>query len=110
MARTYRLGRESFATKDLARQRVSAILNAGPIGSEVTGLDVLILYDLLALRTDKQAELQGRSVQGFVRGIQPGDMKRTRCFWAVLDNETRIHFSVYKALRLLEPDSQHAAG
>jgi hypothetical protein len=102
MGKVYRLGLETFATKGLALARISEILNAGPLESEVTGRDTLILYDLLALRTDKQAELQGREVIGFIRGTQPGKFDRTRCFWALLDKDGRLHFSVYKAVQLLK--------
>lgn len=101
MAKFYRLGLETFETKDLITARISEILNAGPLESQVTGRDTLILYDLLALRADKRAELQGCEVIGFVRDAQPGEVKRTRCFWALLDNGERLHFSVYKAVRLL---------
>jgi hypothetical protein len=105
MGKEYRLGLETFATKELAKKRVSEILNAGPLKSEVTGQDTLILFDLLALRVDKQAEVKGHTVEGFVRDLQPGKFDETRCFWAVLDNGHRIHFSVYKAVRLLQPSS-----
>ena len=109
MGKVYRLGRETFLTKDLVQARVSRIPNSGPLGSEVTGGDALILYDLLALRADKQAELQGRTVMGFARGIQPGEVKRSRCFWALVDDGEQVHFSVYKAVRLLKPSSTATA-
>lgn len=103
MDRVYRVGRRAFPTKAAVTEHVSAILNAEPIGTEVTGEDALILYDLLAARKDKLAEIGDREVVGFERGRQPGSMKRTRCFWALLDDGTKIDMSVYKAIRLLDP-------
>lgn len=105
MGRVYQLGRRGFPTKEAVTDHVSAILNAKPLGTEVTGDDALILFDLLALRKDKLAEIGGREVVGFERGEQPGSMKRTRCFWAILDDGTKIDMSVYKAIRLLEVTS-----
>lgn len=103
MGRIYRLGRRAFTTKEAVTEHVSAILNAKPLGTEVTGDDALILYDLLALRKDKLAEIGEREVVGFERREQPGSMKHTRCFWAILDDGTKIDMSVYKAIRLLMP-------
>lgn len=103
MGKVYRVGRRAFPTKAAVTEHVSAILNAASIDTEVTGEDVLILYDLLALRKDKLAEIGSREVVGFERGEQPGSMKRTRCFWALLDDGAKIDMSVYKAIRLLDP-------
>lgn len=103
MDRVYRLGKRAFPTKGAVTEHVSAILNAAPIGSEVTGEDALILFGLLALRKDKLAEIGDREVVGFERGEQPGLLKRTRCFWANLDDGMKIDMSVYKAIRLLTP-------
>ena len=103
MAKMYRVGGRDFSTKGAVTDYVSAILNAAPVGTEVTGRDTLVLFDLLALREDKLAEIGDREVVGFERGEQPGSIKRTRCFWAILDDGMKIDMSVYKAIRLLMP-------
>ena len=103
MDKFYRVGRRAFPTKAAVTDHVSAILNAEPLGTEVTGDAVLILYDLLALRKDKLAEIGDREVVGFERGYRDGKEKWTRCFWAILDDGTKVDMSVYKAIRLLDP-------
>lgn len=107
MANIYTLGGISFPTKEAVTEHVSAILNAEPIGTEVSGGDALVLFDLLGLRKDKLAEIGGREVVGFERGYRDGKEKWTRCFWAVLDDEdgTKIDVSMQKAIGLLSPNA-----
>lgn len=105
MPRHYKLGRETFPSKLAIRHRLSVILNAAPLGTEVTGEDALILFDLLDCRPDKLRQIGDRKVIGFERRMQDGEVKGTACYWAVLDDGTALDCSMYKAVRQLKPTS-----
>lgn len=102
MAKVYRVGGRDFPTKGAVTDYVSAILNAASVGTEVTGQDTLVLFDLLALREDKLAEIGERKVVGFERAYREGKENWTRCFWVLLDDGSKLDMSFYKAVRMLD--------
>ena len=101
--RSYVVGGQSFQTKDDVEAEIHRILEAGQDGTDVDGDDRAFALDLLLFREDKLEVIGSRRILRVERGPQPGKVKNTRCLWVVLNDGTRLDFSMYKAVRLLRP-------
>lgn len=95
-----------FRSIAAARERCRKILSGGRPGTEVIGDDAEFLKALLDARPDKIAEIGARQIVRFWRDVQPGPFTQTRCFYAELDDGSRVDFSFEKALANIT-EAQH---
>ncbi|MEF2549413.1 DUF3223 domain-containing protein [Aurantimonas sp. E1-2-R+4] len=90
------LGKESFNSKSAAIRRCQEILHASSGGIEIVGDDALVVAAVLAMRSDKTAEIGGRSIERFLRQKHAFP---TPCFYAELEDGTLLDFSFMKAIK-----------
>lgn len=101
----------AFPTMGAAITHAQTILYAGPPGTEITGSDAEFVEALLGARADKLLDLQGMNVIRYLRDWQDQTIAErdwTVCFWAELEDGTRVHFSFKKAIRMLGDEQQGA--
>ena len=92
------IGDEIFNTKGAANKRCRDLLNGGAIDDLITNsLDQKFLEALFYSRQEKLDELNGREIVGWGREQNPS----TRCFAAVLDDGSKLHFSFPKSIDAL---------
>jgi hypothetical protein len=110
MPNQYIVGGRPFRTKEDVEAEIHRVLEAGADGTVLTGGDEAFALGLLQCRNDKLELIGGRKILRIERGIQPPPLKRTRCFWLVLDDGSRVDFSAYKAVAALRPSPVAAWG
>jgi len=93
-----------FDSQRAAIEHARRILYDGQPGTRIADSDVPFVEALLCARADKTLDLHGLNVIAYCRDWQDGPIKRTICFWAVLEDGTHVDFSFMKAIRLLAQD------
>ena len=92
------IGDENFNTKKAATERCRELLNGGAIDDLITNSrDQKLLETLFYSRREKLDELNGRKIIGWGREQNPS----TRCFAALLDDGSKLHFSFPKSIDAL---------
>lgn len=97
-----------FDTRKAALEHCQEVLYRDELGTQVLGKDAEFLRALLKARPDKVAEIGARKVVRLWRDVQPGPFEQTRCFYAELDDGTRLDFSFNTALNYIV-EAQHPA-
>ena len=101
----------AYGSKLAAIREASRILNAGPPGSPVEGEDINFVEALLSARADKTLDLHGLNPVRYERDWQDqriATQRWTLCFWAVLEDGTRVDFSFMKAIDDLAEARSHS--
>jgi hypothetical protein len=99
----------AFPSERAAFEHCRRILRDGPPGSEIVGADAEFVEAILSARADKLIDLHGLNVIRYLRDWQDGPVKSTVCFWAELEDGSRIDFSFMKAVRLLAQQTKVTA-
>lgn len=98
----YIVAGEQFRTKEEVEARLSFILKAGPLGSDVAPSDRAFVEALTSLRPEKLAEIGERKIVRVIR--DKWQFKRSRCIWVILDRGEKIDISLHtKAIGRLKP-------
>lgn len=101
----------AFKSQAAAERYAQAIRDANEVGSTIPDEHVPFVEALLTVRPVELALVRGRSVVRYYVDWQPPEhsgvgREWTRCFWAELDDGTRIHFSFKTAIRMIADGSQ----
>jgi len=93
-----------FSSQSAAVEHARRILHADAPGTAIVGADAEFAEELLGIRPDKILDLQGMNVVVYWRDWRPteyGDRRWNMCFWAELEDGTRVDFSFMKAIKML---------
>lgn len=104
MPKSVKIAGMFYPSLNAAIHEARRILHDGAPGSEVKVEDVDFVEALLCARADKMLDLHGLTVIRFERNWQDtaiADRTWTICFWAILEDGSRVDFSFMKAIRLL---------
>lgn len=104
------IGRFTFPSKAAAERHFRALLYKADYNREFAGEDRELLEAAVFMRTDKAAEMAGRTIVRIYRGLALGTTGRplfgTVCFWVAFDRGQPMDFSFMK---LLAPSADRAA-
>lgn len=104
MPRPLRIAGRLYASKADAIREARRVLHDGVAGSEIAKSDEEFVEALLSARADKMLDLHGLNVVRYERNWQDvsvADRTWTMCFWAILEDGSRVDFSFMKAIDLL---------
>lgn len=85
-----------FSSKKAFTERCRKALYGGDLGMTLTGEDAELAQVVFYTRLDKVAQLNGRTVLHYIRGKHPHN---TPCFFAVLSDGEKLHFSFMKLIK-----------
>lgn len=91
------VGRFGFSSKTAFIKRCQTALHGGDLGTVLTGEDAELAQAVFYVRLDKVAQLNGRTVLHYIRGKHPHN---TACFFAVLSDGEKLHFSFMKLIKV----------
>ena len=87
-----------FSSKKAFTERCRKALYGGDFGMTLTGEDAELAQAVFYTRLDKVAQLNGRTVLHYIRGKHTHN---TPCFYAVLSDGEKLHFSFMKLIKSL---------
>lgn len=85
-----------FSSKKAFTERCQKALYGGDLETVLTGEDAELAQAVFYVRLDKVAQLNGRTVLHYIRGKHPHN---TACFFAVLSDGEKLHFSFKKIIQ-----------
>lgn len=85
-----------FSSKKAFTERCQNALYGGDLETVLTGEDAELAQAVFYTRLDKAAQLNGRTVLHYIRGKHPHN---TACFFAVLSDGEKLHFSFKKIIQ-----------